>query len=192
MALGIASGLSFSARICGGSYLKIGPSTQSSPAQSASTITVTNITDGTRQSNDIISVSWSMYVTDPGGFGGADPVSFSTGFSYNTIDSYTTGSTIDQDTLTSFSIDINVASGATAFLTSNLLRLANFNVGADLPSQGSTVYIKDLVITHKANNGDIKGTKSFDFSDCGDVSMVTGSSKFNISVADYTKGSYLP
>jgi hypothetical protein len=133
-----------------------------------------------------------MYITDPGGFGGSDPVSFSTGFSSSTSDSYTTASEINQDTLASFSIDINIASGATLFLTSNQLRLVNFNFGPDLPSQGSTVYIKDLVITHKASGGTVKGIKSFDFSECGDVSMVIGSSKFNISVADYTKGSYLP
>ena len=197
MALGIGSGLSFSKKTFNiGRYFKV--LSQSPGSDNVGNIFMNNFTSSTRENDDIVTYSMDIYLTDPGGFGtpANDPVSFRTGFDDGIfVTSFNNNNIVPQDTLTSISGTLNIASSASVFLTDNRLNVANFNVVSDLPSQNSAVFIKNLVTVHKANDGTVKETRVFDFSSSGNITMFAGSGKFQPGGpqgALFSKGNFLP
>jgi len=190
MALGIGSGLPFSSNIKG-KYLKVLCVASGSPGNAS--IFINNFTSSTREDDDIVTYSMDVYLTDPGGFDDVDAVTFRTGFSTGGTNAFNIAHGVPQDTLTSISGTLNIDGTASLFLTDNKFNIARFNAPGDRPDNGSAVFVKNLVTVHKANDGTIKETRVFNFSNFGDISMIDGSGKFDdFSNAIYSKGNFLP
>ena len=158
MALGIGSGLSFSKKTFNvGRYFKAIVTASVSPGNAS--IFVSNFTSSTRASDDIITYSMDIYLTDPGGFNGADPVTFRTGFNTGGANAFNISHEVAQDTLTSISGTLNISGSASLFLTDNKFNIVRFNIVSERPDTGSAVFVKNLVTVHKANDGTIKETR---------------------------------
>ena len=192
MNVSLKSGLCFSKKTFNvGKYFKAIVTASVSPGNA--TIFVNNFTSSTRASDDIITYSMNIYLTDPGGFNGVDPVTFRTGFSNAGPGAFNISHEVAQDTLTSISGTLNIDGTASLFLTDNRFNIVRFNIMSDRPGTDSAVFVKDLVTVHKANDGTIKETRIFNFSGAGDISMLDGNGRFEQpSQATFSKGNFLP
>lgn len=164
MALGIASGLTFSSPdMCGCSYAKIVYDTNQT---GNSGIRIDDIFDGIAISNaDTFTVTANMYLTGSGDTfdDGTDDVSLK--FQMGGATAF--NSAIAQNTLVSISGTSGILSmGSQDDLVMQIVQ------SDDFPDAGATIYIGNLIVTLQNPAGVIKGIYRPDFSECGDVSVI--------------------
>ena len=145
-----------------------------------------NLTSVARELNDKMQISFQAYITDPGNWEGADDVGLRVGAEqFN--DSTFLSNFLAQNTLTSINTIVeNLDAG-----WNNNFQIS-FTITGDRPDYQSKLYIKDLVIIIKASDDTVKDTITYDFSNSGDISMVTGSGPFDAVNATYSKGNNIP
>lgn len=186
--LGLGSTLvSSSVADCGGDYLLVEVTNASvTPVGTTLKFNDGNLTSAARELDDKMQISFKAYVTDPNGWEGTDAVSIRVGAEqFN--DSNFIADALAQDTLTTIN---NTVLNLDANWNNNFQ--ISFTITGDRPDYQSKVYIKDLVIVIKASDDTVKDTITYDFSNCGDISMVTGTGAFSAVNSTYTKGNNLP
>tara|TARA_R100001015_G_C4614124_1_gene169915 strand:- start:461 stop:1030 length:570 start_codon:yes stop_codon:yes gene_type:complete len=172
----------------GGNYLLV-EITNASVTPSSATLKFNdgNLTSVARELGDKMQISFEAYLSDPGGWDGTDAVGFRVGAGQGGSVSNFIGDAFPQNTLTTIN---NTVTGLPANWT-NAFQIS-FTVTNDRPDFGSKFYMKDLVIVILASDDTVKDTITYNFSNSGDISMVTGQFNFSSSNATITKGNSIP
>tara|TARA_R100000231_G_scaffold6213_1_gene9244 strand:+ start:635 stop:1201 length:567 start_codon:yes stop_codon:yes gene_type:complete len=171
----------------GGEYLLVEVTNASvTPGNATLKFNSGNLTSVARELNDKMQISFQAYITDPGNWDGTDDVSIRIG-AEQVNDSNFIGNAFAQNTLTT----INTTVSNLDANWQNKMQIS-FTVTNDRPDFGSKLYIKNLVIVIKASDNTVKDTITYDFSNNGDISMVTGDGNFSSVNATYSKGNNIP
>ena len=171
----------------GGNYLLVEVTNASAtPGSAVLKFNDGNLTSVARELNDKMQISFQGYITDPGNWDGTDDVSIRIG-AEQVNDSNFISNAFPQNTLTSINTTVNNLDAS----WENRMQLS-FTVTNDRPDFGSKLYIKDLVVVIKASDDTVKDTITYDFSNSGDISMITGTGNFSSVNATLTKGNNIP
>jgi hypothetical protein len=163
MALGIGSGLHAGIiDSCGCEFFK---AVYSSNQSSQSGVKMTFVSGLTDEEDDYWVATFDIYLTGSSDTfdAGTDDVTMQINMGARTVNK-----TIAQNTLVSVTA---TSTGMNAPYSNDLYIL--FQTSSDYPDAGATFYIRNLKVDLKDDEDNIKKSQSYDFSECGDLSVAT-------------------
>ena len=172
MALGLGSGLSFSSLDCGCEYYRV--TVNSNQTAGSGSIQMDLDLDGniTKEANDTITTTCKMFLTDTVAWSSGD-VSFRI---TNGNGDFVSGGNVNTETL--LSIDKTYTVSGSNYQD---VHKFDFNINASLPNANSTVFLANVKVVVKKDDGTVKAIRTFDTSECASVNPFTGLGRFQPS-----------